>query len=60
MTKFITLAKFSSWRTSEDRKSPIAPSISPTKMKAGSAASRPITKRCGVSWILPADTCRKG
>ena len=38
MTKFITLAKFSSCRIKEEMTSPMEPSISPVRMKAGSAA----------------------
>ena len=37
-TKFMTPAKFSSWRISEDITRPSAPSIMPTRISAGSTA----------------------
>src|SRR4051795_12619511 len=38
ITKFITPAKFSSWRMSDDSTSPNAPNISPDRISAGSTA----------------------
>ena len=41
MRKFITPAKFSSWRMREERNMPRAESVRPVSTSTGSSASRP-------------------